>query len=411
MDDFAPHVWVTRDYGESWTDLSAGLPQDDYVKVLRQHPDNPDLLFVGMERGIQASWDGGETWVDLRLGLPRVSVRGIKIQREYNDLVIGTHGRGAFILDDIEPLVALADALDDDVHLFDVRTATDWEMWGRTSNLGQSFFVGENPEGGAWIHYHLSDAAADALDEPVRVRITDASGALVREFTDDDAGPGINRAVWDLHWAGPEPVPGEAPPSGWWGRMQGPPAVPGTYTATLVVNGSEYSTDVEVRADPNVSATLADLEARHATAMRARELQSRLNAMVGTMQDVQSQLGALGEAMEGKEIANAARIRELSVRAETQLTELKDEVERPDGSMSYRDWPRLVEQLRFVVRGIQGAQARPTEGQLEVLEKIETDTAQRADELQAILDGVIAELNELLEDTPKIMVDRGRLIS
>jgi hypothetical protein len=79
--------------------------------------------------------------------------------------------------------------------------------------------------------------------------------------------------------------------------------------------------------------------------------------------------------------------------------------------MSYRDWPRLVEQLRFVVRGIQGAQARPTEGQLEVLEKIETDTAQRADELQAILDGVIAELNELLEDTPKIMVDRGRLIS
>ena len=114
LDDFTPHLYETRDYGETWRDISAGLPQDDYVKVVRQHPANPNLLFVGMERGIFASWDRGDTWVDIRGNLPRVSVRGVKIQRQYNDLVIGTHGRGAFILDDIQPMVELTEAIGQD---------------------------------------------------------------------------------------------------------------------------------------------------------------------------------------------------------------------------------------------------------------------------------------------------------
>ena len=97
LDDFTPHVYETRDYGETWRDLSAGLPQDDYVKVIRQHPDNPNLLFVGMERGIYASVDRGDSWFSIRNNLPRVSVRGLRIQPQYNDLVIGTHGRGAWI--------------------------------------------------------------------------------------------------------------------------------------------------------------------------------------------------------------------------------------------------------------------------------------------------------------------------
>ena len=165
LDDFTPHLYETRDYGQSWRDISAGLPQDDYVKVVRQHPSNPNLLFVGMDRGIFASWDRGDTWVDIRGNLPRVSVRGVKIQRQYNDLVIGTHGRGAWILDDIQPMVELTEAIGQDAHLFDIRLATEWEMWGRTSNFGQSRFAGENPDPGAWIHFHLSADAAEAAGQ------------------------------------------------------------------------------------------------------------------------------------------------------------------------------------------------------------------------------------------------------
>jgi photosystem II stability/assembly factor-like uncharacterized protein len=413
LDDFTPHLYATGDYGASWQDLSAGLPQDDYVKVVRQHPDNPDLLFVGMERGIYASWDRGETWVDIRGDLPRVSVRGIRIQEPYNDLVIGTHGRGAFILDDIQPLVELAEALDSEVHMFRMRTATEWEMWGRGSNLGQSAFVGENPQPGAWIQFFLSAGAADAVADGITVRIADQAGSLVREFTHREPRPGINRAVWDLRWTGPEPIPGQerGGGGGFFGGPQGPPASPGQYTATIFVAGSEYSMPFTLRGDPNVAASQAEYDARFAAAMRARDLQTRLNRMVGTIRDLNGQIDDLLGSIDGKGLSNEDRIRETATEAQDRLTTLGAEVTRPPGSMNYRDWPRLVEQLRFVARNMEGPQAKPTEGQIQVLTEVEAATAQRAQELAEIVDGIIAELNALLADAPKIMTDWRRTVS
>jgi len=411
LDDFTPHLYETTDYGATWRDLSAGLPQDDYVKVVRQHPANRNLLFVGMERGIYASWDGGASWIDIRGNLPRVSVRGIKIQPQYNDLVIGTHGRGAWILDDIQPLVELADAVQSDVHLFGVRTATDWERWGRTSNLGQSIFMGENPQPGAWIQFYLSAPVNDAV-----VRITDASGALVRELPQRRTHAGINRAVWNLQWPGPDPIPGQGGGGGFGGGFfggggGGPTALPGRYTATLVAAGEEQSADFEVRGDPNVAASRADYEARFEASMRARDLQSRLNEMMGTILDLDGQLDGLLESIDGKDLANEADIRRTAGEARDALSTLSNEVRRPEGGMGYRDWPRLIEQLRFVAGNMQGPQARPTDGQIQVLTEIEAAAARRADELSGIVNGVISELNTLLEDAPKIITNWRRVVS
>ena len=440
LDDFTPHVWETRDYGRSWRDLSTGLPQDDYAKVIRQHPENPNLLFVGMERGLYASWDRGETWVDIRGNLPRVSVRGIRIQGQYNDLVIGTHGRGVWILDDIQPLVELAEAVENDVHLFEMRTQTDWEMWGRGSSRGQSLFMGQNPQQGAWIQYYLSENAASQLgsgmttdqadsqngnDGPnasqrgsgggVTVRITDAAGTLVREFQDRNAGPGINRAVWDFTWTAADPIPGQPQGGGGGGFFrrgggQGPPAVPGMYMATIVVGGEEHSTDFRLRGDPNVTASQADYQERFTAAMRARDLQSQLNTMVGTIVDLNGQIDGLLESIDGKDLANESEIQSTASEAQEKLTTLEAEVRRPAGSMGYRDWPRLIEQLRTVARQIQGPQARPTEGQMQVLTEVEAATAQRAQELSVIVDSVIADLNRLLQDAPKILTDWRRVV-
>ncbi|MCI0437472.1 MAG: hypothetical protein L0271_28140 [Gemmatimonadetes bacterium] len=422
MDDFRPHVYETRDYGQTWRDLSAGLPQDDYAIVVRQHPKNPGLLFVGMDRGIYASWDRGRTWVSIRNNLPRVSVRGIKVQSQYNDLVIGTHGRGAFILDDVQPLVELADAIQKDVHVFALRTATDWEMWSRGSNLGQSVYRGENPQPGAWIQYWLSDAAAAqvrgdvaagnggapngarARATSVTVRISDSSGTLVREFTDNSARAGLNRAVWDLRWTGPRGAPAQG--GGFGGRgggPVGPTAVPGTYTATIIAAGQEQSAQFQLRGDPNVRATATDYAARYTASKRAMELQSQLNDMTSAMRDLNGQVDNLLSTIEGKGLPNVTQIREKAGEAKDRLATLDDEVQRPPQGMGYRDWPRLVEQLRFVAGGINGAQARPTQGQLEVLALVETATQQRARELTAIIDSVIAELNRLLQDQPKIL--------
>ena len=411
LNDFTPHVYETNDYGQTWRDLSAGLPQDDYVKVVRQHPENGNLLFAGMDRGLYASWDRGVTWHDIRNNMPPVSVRGIKIEPRYNDLVIGTHGRGAWILDDIQPLVELAEAVEQDLHVFQARTATEWEQWRRGSNIGQSTFMGENPPQGAYINYFLSENLAD---ETVSVRITDASGTLVQEFQDRNAGAGVNRAIWNLTWEGADPIPGQGGGGGgfFFFGPQGPRAVPGTYTATVSAGGQEGSTTFQLRGDPNVAASQADYEARFAAAMRAKDLENQLNQMVGTIIDLNGQVDGLLESIDGKGLTNEGQIKETAGSAKDQLDTLENELRRPPPRMGYRQWPRLIEQLRTVARSAGSVQARPTEGQVEVLTEVERQAAIRAQELSDIVDGVIADLNRLLDDAPKILTDwRPRRIS
>jgi photosystem II stability/assembly factor-like uncharacterized protein len=398
MDDFAPYLWETLDYGATWRNLSAALPQDDYAKIVRQHPDNPHLLFLGMERGIQASFDGGGSWIDLRNNLPRVSVRGIAIEPRYGDLVIGTHGRGAWILDDIGPLVALTEAMTSPVHLFEVRTATDWESWNRDTNLGQSGWVGRNPEEGAYLHYWLAEAG-----EAATVRITDAGGTLVRELADLDAGPGLHRLVWDLRWEGSES--GEQGGGSFFGSS-GPPAAPGAYTATLSVDGRELSTDFRVRGDPAVETSQADYAARTAAALRARDLRSRLDGMIGALDDLDGQIESLVREMEEREVEGAERVLEVADEARRRIaTLLDDELRRPPPNMGYRQYPRLSEEASRLAGSIAGAQARPTEGQLEALADVEAETEEAAAVLGAILDGPVAELNGLLGGQPRLQVD------
>ncbi len=156
-DDFKPYAFRSADYGATWTSLSGGLPQDDYVKVIREDPKNANLLYVGMDRGIFASWDRGREWINVRNNLPPVSVRDIKIHPRENDLIIGTHGRGAWILDDITPFQNLGEAMKADTYLFDARPATRWQAWRSNASLGQRTFAAPNPPDGAFINYYLKD--------------------------------------------------------------------------------------------------------------------------------------------------------------------------------------------------------------------------------------------------------------
>ncbi len=205
LDDFAPYVFVTRDYGRSWRNLAEGLPQTDYVKVVRQDPVESDILYVGMELGIYASWDAGETWVSIRNDLPPVSVRDIQIQRRDNALVIGTHGRGAFVLDDLTPLQQLPAALASGAHFFDPRRATRWQMANRDASMGQRSYRAPNPPSGASLYFHLATQPSG----PVSVAVADASGAAVRDIRVREPHVGVNRVVWDLRHEGPTRIRGQ----------------------------------------------------------------------------------------------------------------------------------------------------------------------------------------------------------
>ena len=285
-DDMRPYVYRTDDFGESWTDVTGDLPQRGYVHVVREDPRNPELIYVGTELGIFASWSRGGEWHDIRLGLPRVAVRDIYIHPRDNDVIIGTHGRSAFVLDDATPLQELATAVELDAHLFTPRVATRYEPWAARFrfDLGDALFVGENPPYGALLSFYLSDldaaseaaqagetAGAGLLDpgspdegdarssDSVTVVITTPEGDTVRTLS-VERGSGVHRIAWDLRHQGAPSEEGGA----FRFSVAGPRVLPGTYHVSLigVEDAAAAPKELQIRLDPTIDWE-PDLGAQH----------------------------------------------------------------------------------------------------------------------------------------------------
>ena len=410
-DDFTPHVYVTRDYGATWTDLSAGLPRDDYVKVVREDPRNPDLLYLGMERGLYASWDAGKTWVSIRNNIPPVSVRDIKIQQGYNDLVVGTHGRGAYVLDDLSAFQELPEATadPDGAFLFTIREATRWQMANKDASLGQRRWRAENPPEGALIRYYVKEAPAG----PLTLQIADAQGQVVSTSTLRGVKAGVNQTTWNLRVEGPEPIPGEegGGGGGFFGfGGSGPTALPGTYTATLEGDGWERSRSFDVRGDPRVEMTNADYKAQFDAAVALRDLTTRVNQSIGTAESVMKQLRDLASTLTTA-ADDAGMIQEVRD-ADAAVQQVSDEyLRRPPPRMGYRQRPRVSEELRSLMGSITGVEAPPTVPQMNRLGELRGEVQEAIDALDLVLDTRIRELNDKLGDRPHIMVPRPRVIS
>jgi photosystem II stability/assembly factor-like uncharacterized protein len=410
-DDFTPHVYVTRDYGKTWSDLSAGLPQDDYVKVVREDPRNPDLLYAGMERGMYGSWDAGKTWVSIRNNIPPVSVRDIKVQQEYNDLVVGTHGRGAYVLDDLSALQELPDATadPDGAFLFTIRRATRWQMANKDASLGQRRWRAENPPEGALIRYYAKEAPA----RPLTLQIADAQGQVVSTSTLRGVKAGVNQTTWNLRLEGAQPIPGEQGGGGGgffgFGGF-GPTALPGTYTATLKGDGWERSRTFDVRGDPRVEMTNAQYKAQFDAVVALRDLTTRVNQSIGTAESVMKQLRDLASTLTTAG-DDAGIIKEVKD-ADDAVQEVSDEyLRRPPPRMGYRQRPRASEELRSLMGSIAGVEAPPTVPQMSRLGELRGEVQEAIDALDLVLDTKIRELNDKLGDRPHIMVPRPRVIS
>ncbi len=252
-DDHKPYVFVTRDFGQSWTSIAANLPEGN-VNVIKEDPRNRNLLYLGTEYAFYISMTGGKDWKRFMTGLPTVRIDDILVHPRDNDLIVGTHGRSIWIIDDITPLQQMADAVTAaDAFLFEVRKATAWATDITKANglNADKHFRGQNPQGGTAISYYLKAAATG----DVRITISDATGRVVREM-DGTKDAGLNRVQWNL---GPTPVlggRGAAFAGGRGGRGgRGVPFVtpnavdPGTYVVKLAVGGKELMTTVQVEAD------------------------------------------------------------------------------------------------------------------------------------------------------------------
>jgi photosystem II stability/assembly factor-like uncharacterized protein len=252
-DDHKPYVFVTRDFGQTWTSIAADLPNGN-VNVIKEDPKNRNLLYLGTEYAFYISLTGGKDWKRFMTGLPTVRIDDILVHPRDNDLIVGTHGRSVWIIDDITPLQQMTDAVaTTDAHLFDVRRATAWanDITKANGLNADKHFRGQNPQGGTAISYFLKAATTDS----VKITISDAAGRVVREM-DGTKEPGLNRVQWNL---GPTPVLGGRGAAfagrGGRGGGRGVPFTsqnsvePGTYVVKLAVGGKELMTTVQVEAD------------------------------------------------------------------------------------------------------------------------------------------------------------------
>lgn len=249
--DFRPHAVRSDDYGATWRNITSDLPAFGPTKSIAAHPKNGELLFVGTDFGVYFSRDGGGNWLALRSGLPTNSVQGILVHPRENDLVIGTHGRGFWVLDQINLVEALTpEVVGGHSYLAAPRRATQIREVNRgRKNVGHTYFTAANPPRGAIIDYWIGGEAAGQL---VTVEVLDGRGALVRKLAAPTATRGAQRVVWDLRF--------DAPPSdpGTWRNAEGRFVVPGAYQVKLTVGDKVHSRPLDVRLDPAIQISSAD---------------------------------------------------------------------------------------------------------------------------------------------------------
>jgi photosystem II stability/assembly factor-like uncharacterized protein len=328
-DDFAPYVYVSNDYGQTWRAITNGLPDGWSTNAIAQHPRAANLLFAGNEVGAYFSIDAGDTWHPLRNNLPTVPVDDIKIQARENDLVIGTHGRGIWIMEDITPLEHLSQAvMASNVHLFPAQSAVSYNEY-RPQGWTPGVYESPNPPQGARIRYWLGrelpgDAAVtagggDEMDStvagsgpmapdelPVGVRATanggkapvsilDSSGGLIREL-EGGGEIGLHEVIWDLRYESPPSAGGGGGFGGGGfggGGANGPKVMPGTYTVRLEAGGETLNTTIEVRLDPRVRISAADLTARQEGMMSAYALATPVAEASQAVRRIREQLSAI----------------------------------------------------------------------------------------------------------------------
>ena len=342
LDDCKPYLYKTTDYGESWTAINSGIPADEFTRVIREDPNRRGLLYAGTETGIYISFDDGANWARFGGNLPVCPIHDLIVKDR--DLVVATHGRSFWILDDLSPLhQAQAELPGGKARLFapapktrmrvyytfggwDSNYPPDTVDYGRIdtsvvafvnrpdSDRPQLLNAGDNPRAGVVFWYRL---AADA-EEAVAFNIRDAAGELIRSYESGlSAAAGLNRFEWNMRTPGAAAVDGVA---GWWERPDGPLVLPGEYVAELVVDGETSRQRFEVRADPRVETAHEDLERQFEMLLAIRDQLSRNNELINKLVRLRRQVAAWAARTDDAGLKAAAA--EIASAVEARLPEL-----------------------------------------------------------------------------------------
>ena len=406
LDDQAPYLYRTRDYGKTWQSINKGIGPTSFLNAIREDPQRQGLLFAGTELGVYVSFDDGDHWQPLQLNLPAASVRDLTIHGD--DLVIATHGRAFWILDDITPLRQLG-----------VQPETKKPrlykpaMVVRVDNdvfLGSPFPPEEptakNPPDGAAIDYYLPAKTAE-----VKLEVTDSAGKLVRRYVSGekkqetlqplpiaprwfpkpvalDDGPGMHRFVWDLRWN--SSGTGEEFEDEGYGAPRGPRVTPGQYQLKLTVDGTTYTQSLQVEMDPRSKATAAELEQQLKLALEIFGEVRRSRQVLAELDAARTSLGKLKEQLKGQPqlLAQAEKL-------EATMEAIKKSSKTEAEAMGLE---AAVSGLQSVLRVSEGDNRTVPEQAIEVYQLSDGAAKSRIAEWMELKSGELAKFNRAVEE-------------
>jgi len=397
LDDLHPHIYRTHDGGASWKEIVNEIPANEVVNSVREDPVRPGLLFAGTERAVYFSIDDGEQWQPLRLNMPATSIRDLVIHDD--DIVVGTHGRSFWILDDMTPLRQLAaKTTPAETFLFKPKLTYRFRRNKNTDTpLPPEEPAGKNPPDGAIINYRLG---ADAKT-PVVLEILNGSGGVVRAFSSADSvepiesdlnvptywirppqrlasSAGTHRFVWDLHYPPPKVLGHDYPISAIYGDTPryplGPAVLPGEYTVRLTVSGRTYSQPLTVKIDPRAPITAAGLRLQHDIGVRMNDAISRDFAALGEVRRQRVLLKAQREGAKAGEVADSL----------VALDSALAKIESGPRTGAAESLVRLNGELAGILEAVEGADMDPT-----------TQLVEAAIDLERSLASVLAQWSEI----------------
>jgi photosystem II stability/assembly factor-like uncharacterized protein len=409
--DFKTYAYRTTNFGQTWTLITKGIPVHplSFGRAIHEDPVRQGLLYLGTENRIYVSFDDGDNWTPFINNMPPAPMYDLKVQAHFNDLVVGTYGRGYWIMDDVTPLQQLTPQVAASAsHLFKPRDAYRFHQRTQPMTMPNDMTVGENPDPGAYINYWLGTAPRGN----VTIRITDASGAVVRTLP-GTRDQGINRVIWNLTDTPSIPIRLRTTPlyADW--VDLGPNRVrnggagisllqpPGTYTVTLEVDGRTHTQPLRVLKDPNSEGTEADIAAQLAAlkAMRtdADSAASAINRIEWTRRqllDLEAILRDQGGTGAAEILRQSQALTQKLIGVEEYLIQLRVTGTGQDG---VRYPAKVSERLRYLIGNTSSADFRPTDqtGEVHQVLKVELEEARR--NLQLILQTDLPALNRLLQ--------------
>jgi photosystem II stability/assembly factor-like uncharacterized protein len=383
LGDFDPHIYKTSDYGKTWIKISEGIEKSEssFVHVTREDPTVAGLLYTGTDKGLYISKDDGKTWFRLRNNLPPAPIYWLTIQEEFKDLVIGTYGRGFYILDDITPIrESNAEVLNKDLHQFSQRPAYRFHEVQGIKTEGRTMTTGSNPDYGMDINYYLKSAA-----DQVTIEILKKDGTVIRTLSGKkDAG--VNRVWWDLRYERTlQPRLLAAPPDKPWVKLEGrefrplvtwdldlyrgqfgPRVVPGEYEVRITADGKTSNQMVIVLKDPNTAGTVEDIEKQVEFSLKLNQAMNEVVTTINEIEVIRKELEELIVLKEDEEMES--KIKELEskiLKVEGELFDIHLTGAREDAFRSPMKLYGRISALASDVGGF-GADFRPTNQQVEV---------------------------------------------